>query len=111
MTARALFVDRDGTIDHLVHYDSSGEYEAPRSRADVVLIGGAIEALLQAMDGGWRLFVVTNQPSAMPPVIARSISEGVRARAALPKRADERGGTSLDDSASAAFSGGIQRLF
>lgn len=64
MTARALFLDRDGTIDHLVHYPSSNEYEAPRSIEDVVFIDGAFEALRQAMNAGWRLFVITNQPSA-----------------------------------------------
>jgi D-glycero-D-manno-heptose 1,7-bisphosphate phosphatase len=60
---RALFLDRDGIVDHLVFYESSGEWEAPRRVEDVRMIDGAREALQRFADAGWLLFFVTNQPN------------------------------------------------
>lgn len=61
---RALFLDRDGILDELVFYESSGEWESPRRVGDLQMIGGAAEALRRFADAGWLLFIVTNQPSA-----------------------------------------------
>jgi D-glycero-D-manno-heptose 1,7-bisphosphate phosphatase len=61
---KALFIDRDGVLDELVFYPSSGEHEGPRTAADVRIVPGAALALHRAAAGGWLLFIVTNQPSA-----------------------------------------------
>jgi D-glycero-D-manno-heptose 1,7-bisphosphate phosphatase len=60
---RALFLDRDGVLDELVFYESSKEWEAPRTLNDLVMIEGIAEPLQRFLDAGWLLFIVTNQPS------------------------------------------------
>jgi D-glycero-D-manno-heptose 1,7-bisphosphate phosphatase len=61
--ARALFLDRDGVLDELVYYQSSGEWESPRTASDVRMVPGAAEALRKANQAGWLLVIITNQPS------------------------------------------------
>jgi D-glycero-D-manno-heptose 1,7-bisphosphate phosphatase len=60
---RALFLDRDGVLDHLVFYPDTGEWESPRRLADLRLIDGAADAVRRAHADGWLIVVVTNQPS------------------------------------------------
>jgi D-glycero-D-manno-heptose 1,7-bisphosphate phosphatase len=60
---RALFLDRDGVLNELVFYESSAEWESPRTVADVQLIAGNTEPLRRFVDAGWLLVIVTNQPS------------------------------------------------
>lgn len=59
----ALFFDRDGTLNELVHYPDSGEWESPRSPGDLRILPGAGAALRALQEGGWPLFLVSNQPS------------------------------------------------
>ena len=59
----ALFLDRDGTLNELVFYPSSGEWESPRTPADLRILPGAGQALGQLLAEGWLLFLVSNQPS------------------------------------------------
>ncbi len=60
---RALFLDRDGVLNELVYYESSGEWEAPRTVDDLVMIDGVAGPLRRFVDAGWLLVIVTNQPS------------------------------------------------
>jgi D-glycero-D-manno-heptose 1,7-bisphosphate phosphatase len=60
---RALFLDRDGVLDELVHYASSDEWESPRTVSDLVMIENVTASLRRIADAGWLLFIVTNQPS------------------------------------------------
>lgn len=75
---RALFLDRDGVIDDLVFYESSGEWEAPRRVEDIVMIPGVAEPLERLSAAGWLLFVVTNQPSYAKGKITRESLEAVQ---------------------------------
>jgi len=50
---KALFLDRDGTLNYDTHYLSDPD--------DVELIPGAREALVQARGLGYRFYLVTNQ--------------------------------------------------
>jgi D-glycero-D-manno-heptose 1,7-bisphosphate phosphatase len=74
---RALFLDRDGIVDELVFYESSGEWEAPRIVSDVRMIEGASEALQRFVDAGWLLFFITNQPNVAKGKAAREDVEAV----------------------------------
>lgn len=60
---RALFLDRDGVLDELVFYESSGEWEGPRTLPDLAMIDGITEPLQRFVAAGWLLFIITNQPS------------------------------------------------
>lgn len=60
---RALFLDRDGVLNELVFYESSGEWESPRSVADLRMIAGNTAALQRFAGAGWLLVIITNQPS------------------------------------------------
>jgi D-glycero-D-manno-heptose 1,7-bisphosphate phosphatase len=60
---RALFLDRDGILDELVYYESSGEWESPRTLADVKVIASATAPLQRFVDEDWLLVIITNQPS------------------------------------------------
>lgn len=59
----ALFLDRDGVLNELVYYESSNEWESPRTVTDLVMLDGITEPLQRFVDAGWLLFIITNQPS------------------------------------------------
>lgn len=59
----ALFLDRDGVLNELVFYPDSGEWESPRTPADLRIMPGAGPALRALKAAGWPLFIVSNQPS------------------------------------------------
>ncbi|HUP45463.1 MAG TPA: HAD-IIIA family hydrolase [Thermoanaerobaculia bacterium] len=60
---RALFLDRDGVINELVHYPDHGEWESPRSVADLRMRPGIEGPLTHLVSRGWLVFLITNQPS------------------------------------------------
>ncbi len=60
---RAVFLDRDGVLNRNVWYASSREWESPREPGDLVLHDGVKEALAALRRDGWKLVVVSNQPS------------------------------------------------
>lgn len=74
---RALFLDRDGVVDHLVFYESSGEWEAPRTVADLRMIDGVTAPLRRFADAGWLLFIITNQPNVAKGKASREDVEAV----------------------------------
>lgn len=57
---RALFLDRDGVINHLVPRD--GGYYSPRSVREFILKEDAIEAIIKAKHLGFFCVVISNQP-------------------------------------------------
>jgi D-glycero-D-manno-heptose 1,7-bisphosphate phosphatase len=63
MQKRGVFLDRDGVINRNVWYESSGEWESPRTAADVVLHDGAATAISKLNASGFPVFIVSNQPS------------------------------------------------
>jgi D-glycero-D-manno-heptose 1,7-bisphosphate phosphatase len=63
MNGRALFLDRDGVVNELVFYPSHGEWEGPREVESLRMLPGAAAALREATARGWRVFLITNQPS------------------------------------------------
>lgn len=92
--ARAVFVDRDGTINELVPHPQTGLPEAPLAPEDVRLIPGAAAALRDLAAAGWRLVGVTNQPSAAKGIVSCAQQADVQARVIELLRAE---GVRFDD--------------
>jgi D-glycero-D-manno-heptose 1,7-bisphosphate phosphatase len=64
VSAGAIFLDRDGTLNELIPDPVSGYPESPLQVADVTLIAGAAQAARRLHDAGWKLIGVSNQPAA-----------------------------------------------
>ena len=60
----AVFVDRDGVLNHLVMDPTSGFAESPLRTADVAIVAGAGSAIARLRAAGWLVVCVTNQPAA-----------------------------------------------
>ena len=59
---KAVFLDRDGTLNKLVYDDLRNEFHPPFFPEELVLLQGTGEALHRLMSEGYLLFVITNQP-------------------------------------------------
>lgn len=58
-----ILLDRDGVLNRLVIDPEHGIIDSPLHPSQVVLIGGAAEALARLTAAGFRVAVVTNQPA------------------------------------------------
>ncbi|MBX7043525.1 MAG: HAD-IIIA family hydrolase [Ignavibacteria bacterium] len=59
---KAVFLDRDGTLNKLVYDGQRSESHPPFFPEDLILLEGAEEALHRLISEGYLLFVITNQP-------------------------------------------------
>ena len=62
MGEKAIFLDRDGTLNAMVYDDTHGLLDSPRRPEQVAAVPGAGEFMRRAREWGYRLVVVTNQP-------------------------------------------------
>jgi D-glycero-D-manno-heptose 1,7-bisphosphate phosphatase len=60
---QAVFLDRDGVINRNVQDPATGEYGAPLSPEQFQLAPGALDAMAALRQGGFLLFLVSNQPN------------------------------------------------
>ena len=74
MVARAVFLDRDGTINEEVGY--------LRSPSQVRLLAGAGEAVRLLKEAGWRVIIITNQSGIARGFIDDHILESIHTRLA-----------------------------
>jgi D-glycero-D-manno-heptose 1,7-bisphosphate phosphatase len=61
---RAVFLDRDGVINHNWLNPATQEWESPVHPGDFRLRVGVLEAIGRLQMAGYRLILVSNQPSA-----------------------------------------------
>ena len=80
MSAGAIFLDRDGTLNELVSDPVSGEPESPLHVGDVMLVLGAAQGAKRLCDAGWRLIGVSNQPAAAKGAVSLEELDQVQAR-------------------------------
>ncbi|MGQ0813383.1 MAG: HAD-IIIA family hydrolase [Gemmatimonadota bacterium] len=82
---RAVFLDRDGVLNHLVLRD--GKPVSPRVLEDFAIVEDAAASLGRLKSAGFRVFVVTNQPDvargAMPAATLDAMLERLRAKVPL----------------------------
>lgn len=60
---RAIFLDRDGVINHNIFNPATGFYESPLTERDFELMPGVLSALRDLQSAGYLLFLVSNQPN------------------------------------------------
>lgn len=60
---RAVFLDRDGVINHNVLNPATGAFESPLAATDFVFIPGVFDAMRALRLAGFILFLVSNQPN------------------------------------------------
>lgn len=63
LTARAVFLDRDGVINRNVYNRETGAFESPLSPDDAMLHDHVIPALQSLQRAGYLLILVSNQPN------------------------------------------------
>lgn len=78
--SKALFIDRDGVLDELVFHEDTGAYEAPRNAGEVRLRPNVCAALQRAVDAGWLIFVISNQPDAAKGKTTREALDAAHVR-------------------------------
>lgn len=61
--SKAVFLDRDGVINHLFFNPATGEYESPHCVEDLMIYPYVAESLMKLQHSGYKLFLVSNQPS------------------------------------------------
>lgn len=87
---KAVFVDRDGTLNRMVYDDTHGLMDSPRRPRQVEVVPGAGRFLKRLRDMGYLIIVVTNQPGiAKRTMTLRELGAVNRRLAAL---LDEEGG-------------------
>ncbi len=59
---KAVFIDRDGTLNEMVYDETHGVLDSPRRPEQVRMIRGAGSFLATVRQLGFRIIVVTNQP-------------------------------------------------
>jgi histidinol-phosphate phosphatase family protein len=59
---KAIFIDRDGTLNEMVYDQVHGLMDSPRRPEQVTLMHGAGDFLKRLRGAGYTLIVVTNQP-------------------------------------------------
>ena len=84
MSARAVFLDRDGVLNAALERD--GRPYPPASVAELVILPGVAGALADLKNAGFLLVVVTHQPDVARGTTTRAAVEAIHAalRAALP---------------------------
>ena len=82
MGTKAIFLDRDGTLNAMVYDETHGLLDSPRRPEQVTLIAGAAGFMREARALGYKLVVVTNQPGLAKGTLTLSELEAVNARLA-----------------------------
>lgn len=77
MTLRAIFLDRDGVLNHPVI--RGGKCYPPSRVEDLKIYDGLRDRLQRLKDRGFALIVVTNQPDVARGTTSKSTVEGINA--------------------------------
>lgn len=58
---KAVFLDRDGTINEKIFYEDIGMHHSPRTKEDIKIIKGVYESIKKFRSLGLKIIVITNQ--------------------------------------------------
>ncbi len=79
---KAIFLDRDGTLNEMVYDETHGLMDSPRRPGQVRMIPGAGAILAEAHKAGFHISVVTNQPGIAKGTLTVEELEAVNAELA-----------------------------
>lgn len=79
---KAVFVDRDGTLNEMVYDPTHGTMDSPRRPEQVALMPGAGKFLKKLREAGYFIVIVTNQPGIAKGTLRIPELEAVNARIA-----------------------------
>jgi len=77
---RAVFLDRDGTLNRNIWNPVTGAYESPLYPEQMELVPGAASALKLLRDAGFLLVLVSNQPNAVKGKATARALDAIHAR-------------------------------
>src|SRR4051812_10639602 len=75
MNQKAIFLDRDGVLNALVHNPATDENESPLTPDQISMMPGAVAAAKKLQDAGFLIFIVSNQPN---PAKGKATMENTR---------------------------------
>lgn len=79
---KAIFIDRDGTLNEMVYDDTHGLMDSPRRAEQVRLVPGAGRFLKAVREIGYLIIVVTNQPGIAKGTLSEADLDAVNRRLA-----------------------------
>ncbi len=77
---RAVFFDRDGTLNEMVYDETHGIMDSPRHPEQVRLMPGAASAIRRLREHGFLIVVVTNQPGLAKGTMTKESLDAVNTR-------------------------------
>ncbi len=77
---KAVFLDRDGTINESALNKNTGEYESPHILEDFKLLPWAVNSMKILQDNGYLLFLVSNQPSFAKGKVTLEMTQLIHAK-------------------------------
>lgn len=78
MSKRALFLDRDGVICHMVKYPNG--FDSPQKVEDVKLIEGIEDVIRLAKSKNWKAIGISNQPGVAKGKQTQHLAAAIEAR-------------------------------
>jgi len=75
---RAVFLDRDGTINEMVYLEDFGLIDSPMNPEQFRLVAGAGEAIRRLNELGMKVVVVSNQPGIAKGKMTPQLFEEIR---------------------------------
>ena len=77
---KACFIDRDGIVNEMVYYPYPGLVDSPFTPRQFVLVDGIGEALRTMKSAGYKLVLVSNQPSVAKKHLTMATFKKIRAK-------------------------------
>jgi len=76
---RAIFLDRDGTINHMVAYSGSEPYDSPQRPEDITIVDGIKEIISWAKRNNLLVVEITNQPGVAKGKMSQETADNIQA--------------------------------
>jgi D-glycero-D-manno-heptose 1,7-bisphosphate phosphatase len=75
---RAVFLDRDGVINELIHYPEQGIIDSPFTASQFKLIPGIGEVISKLHELGFKIIIISNQPGIAKGYFTQETFEEIR---------------------------------